>query len=85
MNLNKNNEFYGIKNGEFVVIRGPSGGGKTTLLNIMGTIDSASEGEVYIMGKKIDKKSDDEYLSKLRLENIGFVFQSFNLIATMTA
>lgn len=67
------------------MIRGPSGGGKTTLLNLIGTIDSPSDGELYIMGKKIDGNSKDEDLSNLRLVHIGFVFQTFNLLATMTA
>ena len=85
VSLCEGDEFYGIKKGEFVIIRGPSGGGKTTLLNMLGTIDSPSEGEIYILNKQINKKSSDVFLSKLRLEYIGFVFQSFNLIATMTA
>lgn len=56
------------------MIRGPSGGGKTTLLNLIGTIDSSTSGELYIMGQKIDKDSSDDFLSKLRLKHIGFVF-----------
>lgn len=71
--------------GEFVMIRGPSGGGKTTMLNLIGTIDSSSSGELLIMGQKIDKDSSDDFLSQLRLKHIGFVFQTFNLLATMTA
>jgi len=67
------------------MIRGPSGGGKTTLLNLVGTIDSSSGGELYIMNKRIDQSSSDEFLSELRLKHIGFVFQTFNLLATMTA
>lgn len=78
------------------MIRGPSGGGKTTLLNIIGTADVASSGtlsivllsivhSVEIMGHEINEKSKDSYLSRLRLEKIGFVFQTFNLLATMTA
>ena len=83
--LNETSEFYPIKKGEFVMIRGPSGGGKTTLLNILGTLDSDFEGELSIMNNKITKKCTDEFLSKLRLNKIGIVFQSFNLISTMTA
>jgi putative ABC transport system ATP-binding protein len=49
------------------MIRGPSGGGKTTLLNLIGTIDSSTGGELFIMNKKIDKNSTDEFLSELRL------------------
>lgn len=67
------------------MIRGPSGGGKTTLLNLIGTIDSTSSGELYITNKRIDKDSTDEFLSELRLKHIGFVFQTFNLLATMSA
>lgn len=85
INLTSNSEFYAIKKGEFVVIRGPSGGGKTTLLNIIGTLDSEFDGELTIMGSKINKDSKDDYLSELRLKYIGFVFQTFNLISTMTA
>jgi putative ABC transport system ATP-binding protein len=71
--------------GEFVMIRGPSGGGKTTLLNLIGTIDSPSDGELQIMNQTIDGSSKDEFLSQLRLKHIGFVFQTFNLLATMSA
>ena len=67
------------------MIRGPSGGGKTTMLNLIGSIDSSSSGELYIKGNTIDKNSDDEFLSDLRLRHIGFVFQTFNLLATMSA
>ena len=74
-----------VYRGEFVMIRGPSGGGKTTMLNLIGSIDSSTGGELYIMDKKIDKFSTDEFLSELRLKHIGFVFQTFNLLATMSA
>lgn len=67
------------------MIRGPSGGGKTTLLNLIGTIDSPSDGELYIMNQRIDGSSKDDFLSQLRLKHIGFVFQTFNLLATMSA
>lgn len=56
------------------MIRGPSGCGKTTFLNLLGSIDMASSGEIRILGDIINSKSKDEYLSKLRLEKIGFVF-----------
>lgn len=71
--------------GEFVMLRGPSGGGKTTLLNLLGTIDRASSGTVELFGNEITGESTDAYLSKLRLAKIGFVFQTFNLLATMSA
>jgi len=74
VSLSTNSEFYPIKRGEFVMIRGPSGGGKTTLLNLIGTIDSPSDGELFIMNKRIDGDSKDEFLSQLRLKHIGFVF-----------
>ena len=67
------------------MIRGPSGGGKTTMLNLIGTIDSSTGGELLIMGQNIDKDSSDDFLSQLRLKHIGFVFQTFNLLATMSA
>lgn len=67
------------------MIRGPSGGGKTTLLNLIGTIDSPSDGELKIMDHVIDGSSKDDFLSELRLKHIGFVFQTFNLLATMSA
>lgn len=67
------------------MVRGPSGGGKTTMLNLIGTIDSSSSGELYILKNKIDQSSTDEELSELRLKHIGFVFQTFNLLATMSA
>ena len=85
VSLTKDKEFYPIKKGEFVMIRGPSGGGKTTMLNLIGTIDTPSTGELFIMNKKIDGSSSDTFLSDLRLKHIGFVFQTFNLLATMTA
>jgi putative ABC transport system ATP-binding protein len=53
------------------MLRGPSGGGKTTLLNILGTIDKATAGTVEILGQPVDVHSTDAYLSQLRLEKIG--------------
>ncbi|KAH9599029.1 ABC transporter-like [Trypanosoma melophagium] len=77
--------FAPVRRGEFVMIRGPSGGGKTTLLNIIGTIDTPSAGTVELMGTVIDSKTRDGVLADFRLRKIGFVFQTFNLISTMTA
>lgn len=85
INLNRESPFAPIKRGEFVMIRGPSGGGKTTLLNLIGGIDCSTEGRIKLLGSEITAQSDDDYLSKLRLEKIGFVFQTFNLLATMSA
>ena len=85
ISLDSQSGFYSIREGEFVIIRGPSGGGKTTLLNIIGAIDKASSGSIELFGHTVDASSGDAELSRLRLEQIGFVFQTFNLIATMTA
>ncbi|KAI8586566.1 abc transporter [Geranomyces variabilis] len=85
IHLAPNSEFYPIRRGEFVILRGPSGGGKTTLLNILGTIDDCTSGNVEILGEEISDISSDAYLSDLRLRRIGFVFQTFNLLGTMSA
>lgn len=85
ISLDENSEFYSIKEGEFLMIRGPSGGGKTTFLNIIGSLDSDYDGELKIMNTSINKNCTDEFLSQMRLNKIGFVFQTFNLISTMTA
>ena len=74
-----------IKKGEFVCIYGTSGGGKTTMLNILGTIDKPSKGEFILSNERITDKSKDKMLSYLRLQKIGFVFQTFNLIHSLTA
>jgi putative ABC transport system ATP-binding protein len=74
-----------IRKGEFVVILGKSGGGKTSLLNIIGTIDKPTKGELSICKKRITAKTTDEEFATLRLRKIGFVFQTFNLISTMSA
>lgn len=72
-----------IKDGEFVAIRGKSGAGKTTLLRIMGLLENPDKGEVRIFGRNVDMLSDDE-MSELRLHRIGFIFQFFNLIPSLT-
>lgn len=77
--------FGPVRRGEFVMIRGPSGGGKTTLLNIIGTIDACTEGTIELNDRKIDKDTKENVLADIRLKSLGFVFQTFNLIATMTA
>ncbi len=73
-----------ITQGEFTVIAGPSGSGKTTLLNIMGALDRASKGKVFLEKESIGEKSRDE-ISAFRLEKLGFVFQAYNLIPVLTA
>lgn len=70
--------------GDFIAIQGPSGSGKSTLLNLIGGIDTPTKGTVRIGGKDISKLSDRE-LTKVRLNKIGFIFQLFYLIPTLTA
>ena len=72
-----------VKQGEFVAIMGPSGCGKSTLLNILGTLDSPTSGKYFFNGKEIDKMGESQ-LTAFRKGNIGFVFQSFNLIDELT-
>lgn len=73
-----------VKKGEFLAIMGPSGSGKSTLMNIIGILDRPTCGQILVMGKDIGKISDNE-LAKLRGLEIGFVFQTFNLVPRMTA
>jgi len=73
-----------IKAGEVVVVMGPSGSGKTTLMNIIGTLDRPTSGRVIIDGVDVTDK-DENYLSRFRLERLGFVFQQYNLISQLTA
>ena len=72
-----------VEEGEFVSIMGPSGCGKTTLLNLLGMIDKASSGSYYFMGHDVYRLRDKQ-VSRLRKENIGFVFQNFNLIEELS-
>lgn len=74
-----------VKRGEWLTIYGTSGGGKTSLLNILGTIDKPTKGELMICGTKINANTKDSVLADLRLKKLGFVFQAFNLLNTMTA
>lgn len=74
---------FEIDEGEFVVILGPSGAGKSTLLNIIGGMDSATNGSINVFGKEIVGLNDKE-LTKYRREDIGFVFQFYNLIPNLT-
>ncbi len=73
-----------VAQGEMVAICGPSGSGKTSLLNIIGMLDTASEGSV-VVGRLLVSKMSDQARSDLRSDMIGFVFQSFSLIPVMTA
>ena len=72
-----------IKKGELVVILGPSGAGKSTLLNLIGGIDSPTSGEVIIDGENISNYNENQ-LSNYRAENIGFIFQFYNILPTLT-
>lgn len=78
------NVSFTINQGEFAAIVGASGSGKTTLMNIIGCLDTATSGEYFLDGKRVSSLSQNE-LSIIRNEKIGFVFQGFNLIPTLTA
>ena len=73
-----------IKESDFVIIKGPSGAGKTTLLNLIGGLDSPKNGIIYSNGVKITNLKE-ESLATFRLINVGFIFQNYNLISTLTA
>lgn len=75
---------FEIKKGEFAVVVGPSGAGKTTVLNILGGMDTATEGRVLVDGKDIAKYSGKQ-LTAYRRDDIGFVFQFYNLVPNLTA
>ena len=74
-----------IKRGELVAITGRSGSGKSTLMNILGILDAADTGSYYFDGEDIGKTLSADMSSKLRNEKIGFVFQNYNLVSTLTA
>jgi putative ABC transport system ATP-binding protein len=73
-----------IERGEFTVIGGASGSGKTTLLNIISGIDKPSDGTINVFGEDLGSKNED-FLANFRCNNIGFVFQSYNLVSTLTS
>ena len=75
---------FRVHKGEYLAIIGPSGSGKSTLMNLIGCLDSPSKGEYWINGHLVSKMSDDE-LARIRNKEIGFVFQTFNLLARATA
>lgn len=73
-----------IEDGEFVCLSGPSGSGKTTLLNAMGGLDAPDSGEIQVGDQRVDQLNKGD-LADMRLKNIGFVFQAYNLIPVLTA
>lgn len=73
-----------VEKGDFVAIMGQSGSGKTTLLNVISTIDRVTSGHIYVDGVDITKLKGNE-LNKFRREELGFIFQDFNLLDTLTA
>src|SRR3989344_5484274 len=75
---------FSIHTNDFISIIGPSGSGKSTLLHILGLLDSPTTGHVYIDGVETSRMSDDEK-ARVRGKKIGFVFQTFNLIPSLTA
>ena len=75
---------FKVEKGEFVAIMGASGSGKTTLLNVISTIDKVTSGHIYVGGEDITKLKGNQ-LNKFRREELGFIFQDFNLLDTLTA
>lgn len=74
---------FEVQNGEFIAIMGASGSGKTTLLNCISTIDTVSAGHIFLHDKDVTEIRENE-LARFRRENLGFVFQDFNLLDTLT-
>src|SRR5881396_1102268 len=75
---------FEVKRGEYLAITGPSGSGKSTLMNLIGCLDTPSQGEYWLNGKNVAEMDDDD-LARIRNQEVGFVFQTFNLLARATA
>jgi putative ABC transport system ATP-binding protein len=75
---------FEVRRGEYLAITGPSGSGKSTLMNLIGCLDTASQGDYWLNGKNVSEMDDDE-LARIRNQEVGFVFQTFNLLARATA
>jgi putative ABC transport system ATP-binding protein len=75
---------FEVRRGEYLAITGPSGSGKSTLMNLIGCLDTASQGNYWLNGKNVSEMDDDE-LARIRNQEVGFVFQTFNLLARATA
>jgi putative ABC transport system ATP-binding protein len=73
-----------VEGGEMVAVMGPSGSGKSTLLHILGSLDSLTSGEVWLAGRRVDTLGGSD-LTRLRRDEVGFIFQTFNLVPSLTA